>query len=202
MLPIWNSLSGEVVPNQNKSDTHPTLTTTTTSTTNTAYSIGTIRRMMESKQWIEKEDINDSNSTTTKQLYHLHIPIDTLTVLKALEQLMKPDPNLYDVPFVIATLDTDTDTGTANDTTTAILRPLVQSPDMGPIVFGKDPTTRVVVDMNENENRNEVVVDVVDDHDAIANGDEEETEQNIIALVVTKTKKAKEECSSSKSKMV
>mmetsp|Transcript_1999 Transcript_1999/g.2317 ORF Transcript_1999/g.2317 Transcript_1999/m.2317 type:complete len:125 (+) Transcript_1999:188-562(+) len=59
--------------------------------------------MLESKQWLEEENNTGVKSTTrTKQVYHLHIPIDTLTVLKALEQLMTPDPKLYNVPFVIA----------------------------------------------------------------------------------------------------
>ena len=57
---------------------------------------------------------------------------------------------------VMAVLDTEMDTDI--DT---ILRPLVPSPAMGSIVFGKDPTTRVVVvDGMGDENGNEVALDV------------------------------------------
>jgi hypothetical protein len=180
IIPNWNS-NGEIVATNN---------------TNT-YSIGTIRRMIQSKKWIPALDA-DAN---VKNLYHLRIPIDTLTVLKALEQMAKPDPKFYGVPFIIAipvmepikcidnknnfgdkcawrlsisifahrllfecmtaenlrtvmaALDDDDNNNKeqADNTSTVIVRPLVKSPAIGPIIFGKDPKIRVeVIDDDDN----------------------------------------------------
>jgi hypothetical protein len=193
IIPNWNS-NGELVA---------------TNDTNT-YSIGTIRRMIQSKKWIPSLDANDN----VKNLYHLRIPIDALTVLNALEIMAKPDPKFYGVPFIIAipvmepikcidnnnnfghkcawrlsisifahrllfecmtaenlrtvmaALDVgdDNDGQQADNNNTVIVRPLVKSPTIGPIVFGKDPKIRVeVIDDNDDsemmEDENETRTD-------------------------------------------
>jgi hypothetical protein len=184
IIPNWNS-NGELVSTNNAN----------------TYSIGTIRRMIQSKKWIPSLDANDN----VKNLYHLRIPIDILTVLIALEKMAKPYPKLYGVPFIIAipvmepikcidknnnfnfgdkcawrlsisifahrllfecmtaenlrtvmaALDdgNDYDGQHADNKNTVIVRPLVKSPAIGPIVFGKDPKTRVEVidDNNDSE---------------------------------------------------
>ena len=281
---------GIVHPNWNSKGAIPNHHTNT-------YSIETIKQVLlevasgsssghcPSPQEKKDDDDDDDDATNiavtaqTKKLYHLEIPTDTLSVLTALELLSAPDPNLYNVPFIVAVpvlepihiLDTTTTTTidnmdttedaaedkrkgnqkkqqhtrkpqqqqwkltisvyahrmlfecmtaenlrivmaalddddnkdtatntttttttkiktstksknaggvaaqgrniTKSDTTATILRPLVQSPSIGPFVFGKDPKTRVKImdrsELHDDDDDDDVIVisDSSDDED-------------------------------------
>jgi len=202
IVPNWNSC-GEIQNDDNDSTNNSTFS-----------SIVAIRKMMQkgggNGGWLEI----DSTKNATKNLYHLNIPIDTLTVLKAIEDLAKPDPKLYGVPFLVAIpilepitkkynntdyFKTDNKThspckltiviyvhrllfesmtaeslrtvmAALDEDDNTIIRPLVESPANGPIVFGKDPNTTVemnylVDDDNDNDNDNDVAMLKSDNND-------------------------------------
>ena len=94
--------------------------------------------------------------TTTTITTNYIVPGSSQSISRFAYRLSFDSLTDHSLRTVMAVLDTEMDTDI--DT---ILRPLVPSPAMGPIVFGKDPTTRVVVvdDMGD-KNRNEVVLDV------------------------------------------